>query len=134
LIINQEEIDDKNNINLLNSYTEKQRKIMVKLLINQILIMMPIKIKMFQDKYLKLFTFNGNESLSDVKNKIERNLRTIQELYDINRLKNEENGLSFEQHYKNNRKSDSMAHQIYNYYFNLKNYINEFEKIYLCLI
>ena len=107
---------------------------MVKLLVNQILIMMPIKIKMFQDKYLKLFTFNGNESLSDVKNKIERNLRTIQELYDINRLKNEENGLSFEQHYKNNRKSDSMAHQIYNYYFNLKNYINEFEKIYLCLI
>ena len=134
LIINREEIDDKNNINLLNSYTEKQRKIMVKLLINQILIMMPIKIKMFQDKYLKLFTFNGNESLSDVKNKIECNLRTIQELYDINHLKNEENGLSFEQHYKNNRKSDSMAHQIYNYYFNLKNYINEFEKIYLCLI
>jgi len=134
IILNQEQYDDNNNINLINSYTDKQRKILEKLLINQILIMMPIKIKIFQDKYLKLFTFNDKESLSEIKNKIDGNLKTIQELYDIKHLKNEENGLNIKPHYKNNGKSGSMAHQIYNYYFNLKNYINEFEKIYLCLI
>ena len=134
IILNQEKFDDNNNFNLINSYSDKQRKILEKLLINQIIIMMPIKIKMFQNKYLKLFTFNENESLNEIKNKIERNLRTIQELYDIKHLKNEENGLNIEPYYKNNSKSGSMAYQIYNYYFNLKNYINEFEKIYLCLI
>ena len=134
LIINNDNYNEKSNINLLNSYSENQKKILEKLFINQILIMMPIKIKIFQNKYLKLFTFNKEESLNDIKNKIEKNLQTIQELYDINNLNNEENGIKNEQKYNKKNKGVSMAQQIYNYYYNLKNFIKEFEKIYLSLI
>ena len=134
MILNSENIDEKSNLNLINSYTEKQKKILEKLLINQIIIMMPIKIKIFQDKYLKLFSFNKEDSLNVVKNKIERNLKTIQELYDINNLNVKENGIIVEQHYKKINKNGSMANQIYDYYYNLKNYINGFEQIYLSLI
>ena len=134
LIINNDNYNEKSNINLLNSYSENQKKILEKLFINQILIMMPIKIKIFQNKYLKLFTFNKEESLNDIKNKIEKNLQTIQELYDINNLNNEENGIKNEQKYNKKNKGASMAQQIYNYYYNLKNFIKEFEKIYLSLI
>lgn len=134
IIIKSEGIDEKNNINLMNSYTEKQKNILEKMLINQIKVMMPIKIKSFQDKYLKLYTFNNDESLIEIKDKIDKNLKTIQEIYDIRNLKTEENGLSIEPHYKKHSKNCSMAYQIYDYYYNIKNYINEFEKIYINLI
>ena len=134
LIINSESIDSKNSINLMNSYTEKQKKILEKMLINQIILMMPIKIKIFQDKYLKLFTINNNETLREIKDKIDKNLKTIQELYDIKNLITEENGLNIEPFYKKNNKDGSMAYQLYDYYYNIKNYINEFEKIYYSLI
>jgi hypothetical protein len=71
----------------MNSYTEKQKKILEKMLINQIKVMMPIRIKSFQDKYLKLFTFNNEESLIEIKDKIDKNLKAIQELYDIKNYK-----------------------------------------------
>ena len=129
IIIKSEGIDEKNNINLMNSYTEKQKKILEKMLINQIKVMMPIKIKSFQDKYLKLFTFNNEESLIEIKDKIDKNLKAIQELYDIKNYKIEENGLNIEPHYKKCSKSGAMAYQIYDYYYNIKNYINEFEKL-----
>lgn len=125
LILKNENASDKNTTNLLGLYSEKQKKVLEKMLINQILIMMPIKIKIFQDKYLKLFNFNSEESLNDIKIKIEKNLQTIQELYDISNLIEKENGLSNEK----NNKNDSMAKQIYNYYYNLKKYVNDFEKI-----
>ena len=134
IIINSESIDTKSNINLMNSYTEKQKKILEKMLINQIILMMPIKIKIFQNKYLKLFTFNSNECLQEIKDKIDKNLKTIQELYDIKNLKTEQNGLNIEPYYKKNNKGGSMAYQLYDYYYNIKNYINEFEKIYFSLI
>jgi len=134
LILKNENNNEKDNLNLLNSYGENQKKILEKLFINQILIMMPIKIKIFQNKYLKLFTFNKEESLNDIKIKIEKNLQTIQELYDINNLNNEENGIKNEKKFNKKNKSVSMAQQIYNYYYNLKNFIKEFEKIHLSLI
>ena len=118
----------------MNSYTEKQKQILEKMLINQIILMMPIKIKIFQEKYLKLFTFNNNESLREIKDKIEKNLKTIQELYDIKNLITEENGLNVEPFYKKNNKGGSMAYQLYEYYYNINNYIKEFEKIYFSLI
>ena len=129
VILNNENMNDKNNSNIIKSYSEKQKKILEKLLINQILIMMPIKIKIFQHKYLKLFTFNEDENINDIKNKIEKNIQTIQELYDINNLNNEDNGIEIQNNYNMKNKSGSMAQQIFDYYNNLKNYINEFEKI-----
>lgn len=123
LILCNENPNDKNNTNLINSYREKQRKTLEKLMIEQILIMMPIKIKIFQNKYLKLLEFNSEDCLNSIKIKIDKNLQTLQELYDINILTPEENGI------KKENKKNSMAQQIYNYYYNLKKFINEFEKI-----
>ena len=91
---------------------------------------MPIKIKIFQYKYLKLLTFNREENLKDIKTKIDKNIETIQELYDINNLTNEENGIKNDMNLKKLNKNGSMAQQIYNYYYNLKRFINKFEEIF----
>ena len=37
--------------------------------------MMPIKIKMFQNKYLKLSVINKDDNINIIKNKIEENLQ-----------------------------------------------------------
>ena len=95
--------------------------------------MMPINIKIFQNKYLKLNTFNEEENLIDIKNKINKNLKAIEELYGIKNLKEGENGIKVETNYFINKNS-SMAQQIYNYYYNIKNFVNEFEKIYSSLL
>ena len=121
------------NLYVINSYTELQKNILEKLLINQLLIMMPINIKIFQNKYLKLNTFNEEENLIDIKNKINKNLKAIEELYGIKNLKEGENGIKVETNYFINKNS-SMAQQIYNYYYNIKNFVNEFEKIYSSLL
>lgn len=129
-ILINENNNKKNSEHLLNLFSENQKKILERLFINQILIMMPIKIKIFQYKYLKLLTFNREENLKDIKTKIDKNIETIQELYDINNLTNEENGIKNDMNLKKLNKNGSMAQQIYNYYYNLKRFINKFEEIF----
>ena len=128
--------DEKKNVNIINSFTAKQRIIFEQLLIKQIQVMMPIKIKMFQNKYLKLLNINVDDNINIIKNKIEENLKTIQELYDMENFQGaQENGGTNIRKYKyDGVRNKSMAHQIYNFYYNLKNYVYEFEKIYFSLI
>ena len=134
LIINEKN-NEKKNINKINSFTAKQRLILEQLLLNQIEIMMPIKVKIFQNKYLKLLSIDKDDNISVIKNKIKENLKAIEEVYDVNSFKGEDNGGSKIQQYQHDCiKNKSMAHQIYNFYYNLKHYINEFEKIYFSLI
>ena len=134
LIINEKN-NEKKNINKINSFTAKQRLILEQLLLNQIEIMMPIKVKIFQNKYLKLLSIDKDDNISVIKNKIKENLKAIEEVYDVNSFKGEDNGGSKIQQYQHDCiKNKSMAHQIYNFYYNLKNYVNEFEKIYFSLI
>lgn len=130
-----EKNNNRNNINIISSFAAKQRILLEQLLIKQIHIMMPIKVKMFQNKFLKLSNINENDDINAIKNKIEENLQAIQELYDIESFKNEDNGATkFTKYQFNGTKSKSMSYQIYSFYNNLKNYINEFEKIYFSLI
>ena len=97
--------------------------------------MMPIKVKIFQNKYLKLSNINENDNINTIKNKIEENLQAIKELYDVDNFKREDNGGNIFMKYQyDGSKSKSMANQIYSFYNNLKSYINEFEKIYFSLI
>ena len=134
LIINEKN-NEKKNINKINSFTAKQRLILEQLLLNQIEIMMPIKVKIFQNIYLKLLSIDKDDNISVIKNKIKENLKAIEEVYDVNSFKGEDNGGSKIQQYQHDCiKNKSMAHQIYNFYYNLKNYVNEFEKIYFSLI
>ena len=134
LIISEK--SEKKNIRIIHSFTAKQRLYLEQLLTKQIQIMMPIKIKIFQNKYLKLANIDNDDNLSTIKNKIDENIQAIKELYDIDDFKDEEdNGRAKIKKYQNdNMKNKSMAYQIYNFYNNLKNYVNDFEKIYFSLI
>ena len=127
---------EKKNIRIIHSFTAKQRLYLEQLLIKQIQIMMPIKIKIFQNKYLKLANIDNDDNLSTIKNKIDENIQAIKELYDLDDFKDEEdNGRAKIKKYQyDNMKNKSMAYQIYNFYNNLKNYVNDFEKIYFSLI
>lgn len=134
LIINEKN-NEKKNINRYNSFTTKQRLFLEQLLVEQIEIMMPIRIRMFQNKYLKLLNIDKNDNISIIKNKIKENLKAIEEVYGINNFIIENNGgEKLQLHQYDSIKNKSMAYQIYNYYYNLENYINEFEKIYFSLI
>lgn len=106
----------------IKSYVNKQKNVLEYLLVKQIDIMTPIRIKNFQNKFLKLEIFEIDDNISIIKNKIDKNLSTIMELYDID----ENNG-------KNNNicnKKSSMSYQIYDFYNSLKSYVNQYDLIF----
>ena len=111
---------DKNtNFNNGNS----QKKLLIYLLINQIDIMTPIKIKAFQSKFLKMQILDIDDSIEIIKNKIDINLNTIIELYGIETDENNSNINIFK-----NKKS--IAFQLYEFYDGIKSLINKFEIIF----
>ena len=85
---------------------------------------MLIKCKLFQNKFSKLQKFEKDDSIETVINKINENIEMLKKLYDfeipVKQLKM--------------KKSDSMALQLYNYYYNLKNYLVSFKKIFESII
>ena len=116
-----------NNIELgrtndLNNNANNQKRLMIYLLINQIDLITPIRIKSFQNKFLKMKSLEADDSIEVIKNKIDINLNIIMELYgiEVNNIPN----LDF----CNNKKS--IAYQLYDYYKEVKSLVNRFEKIY----
>ena len=106
----------------IKSYVNKQKNVLEYLLVKQIDIMTPIRIKNFQNKFLKLETFEIDDNISIIKNKIDKNLITIMELYDIDENNGKNNNLC-------NKKS-SMSYQIYDFYNSLKSYVNQYDLIF----
>ena len=104
-----------------NDYIIKQRSVLNYLLVKQIDAMTPFKIKSFQNKFLKLQNFEFNDNIDIIKNKIDINLNTIIELYDID-INNKINNIF--------NKQNSMSYQIYDFYRNLKVFLNQYEFIY----
>ena len=115
-------LETNNNINNINS--NNQKRLMLYLLINQIDIMTPIKIKSFQNKYLKILILDANDSIEVIKNKINMNLAIIVELYGM-----EQNNKNFPKLNFCNKKK-SIAYRLYEYYNDIKTLINNFESIY----
>ena len=111
------------NSEIVNNYINKQKKVLQYLLVKQIDIMTPIKIKVFQKKFLKLQTINEDDNMETIKNKININLNTIIELYDID---GEENSKTI----NICNKKKSMANHIYDFYISLKEYVNQYDIIY----
>ena len=111
------------NSEVANNYINKQKKILQYLLVKQIDIMIPIKIKVFQKKFLKLQTIDEDDSIETIKNKININLNTIIELYDIDGEDNNKTTNIY-------NKKKSMAYQIYDFYISLKEYVNQYDIIY----
>ena len=102
--------------NIHNDYVIKQKKIMENLLINQIDMMTPINIKVMQNKFLKLNKLENNDNFQIIKNKINTNLETIKEIYDIN-----ENDT--------NINKQSKGYQLYDFYKNISLLLDKYEKI-----
>ena len=106
----------------VNSYINKQKKLLQNLLIKQIDIITPVKIKNFQNKFLKLEEIKNDDNISVIKNKINKNLESIIELYDIDTTNNNQETNQF--------KYKSKGNNIYNFYNDLKSYIEQYEFIY----
>jgi hypothetical protein len=100
-----------------NNYYTKQKKIIENLLVNQIDIMTPINIKILQNKFLKLYKLENNDNFQIIRNKIDANLETIKELYDIN-----ENDKDI------NKKSK--GYQLFEFYSNISILLNRYEVLY----
>ena len=96
---------------------------MVYILINQIDLLTPIKIKAFQNKFLKFQILESDDSLEVIKNKINMNLNNIIELYGFH---SENSSLTI--NISINKKS--IAYQLYEYYKDIKLLVNNFENIY----
>lgn len=126
---NENEIISNNlekDLDSINNYLKKQKQILGNLLVNQIDIMTPIKIKAFQTKFLKFEMLESDDGIEVIKNKINLNLKTIEELYGIENEDNnsQNNNLNF-----CNKKS-SLAYQIYDFYKSIQLFVDKFETIY----
>ena len=106
----------------INNYINKQKKLLQNCLIKQIDIIIPAEIKNFQNKYLKIDEIKKDDSISVIRNKITRNLEVIKDLYDIDIKPEKDEG--------NSLKCDSKGNIIYNFYKDLKSYVEQYELIY----
>ena len=105
---------EENSVNNNNDYINKQKKIMENLLINQIDMMTPINIKIMQNKFLKLNKLDNNDNFKIIKNKINSNLETIKEIYDINEK-------------DNNINKNTKGYQLYDFYKNISLLLDKYE-------
>ena len=108
------------NEEFVKNFINKQKNVIPYLLVKQINIMTPIRIKAFQNKFLKLQSFEIDDSIEVIKNKINSNINTIIELYDIDESNNKNNNSI-------NKKNNSMSYQLYDFYNNLKAYVNQYD-------
>ena len=114
----------KNDNQDINDYVNLQKNFILDIFIKQIKVLMPIKCKLFQNKFLKLQKFENDDSIEKFINKINENIEMLKELYDFE--------IPFKQ--LTNKKSESMALQLYNYYYNLKNYLVSFKEIFESIV
>lgn len=103
--------------NISNNYYSKQKKIIENLLVNQIDMMTPINIKILQNKFLKLYKLESNDNFQIIRNKIDANLETIKELYDINENDDDIN-------------KTSKGYQLFEFYSNIAILLNRYEVLY----
>jgi hypothetical protein len=108
--------------NTINNYINNQKKILQNLLIKQIALITPESIKEMKNKFLKLEEIKKDDSISVIRNKINRNLEAIIELYDVDVTQNQKE--------KKTDKINSKGINIYNFYHDLKSYVEQYEIIY----
>ena len=106
------------NEEIVKNYKKIQKNVLEYLLVKQIDAMTPTRIKTFQNKFLKLANFDIDDNISVIKNKINNNINMIMELYDIDVI-----------NCKNN-KNNSMSYKLYEFYCNLKEYIEQYDLIF----
>ena len=95
-------------------YTKIQKKVLYTLFINHIKYLMPLKLKIFQQKYLKMEPFLEGDTLEDLLYKININIDTLNALYDFSKTD----------------QKDSISMQFMSYYTQLKKYVLNFKENY----
>jgi hypothetical protein len=83
--------------------------------------MMPIDCKIFQNKFIKLAQFEKDESIDNILNKIDNNIKMLNELYDfkkrVNLSINGNNSL---------KGKEQTAYKLFLFYENIKTYVEIF--------
>ena len=125
LLKKEKEIKYNDNDDVFNEYSNIQKKIL-QLIINQELkFSMPIKCKLFAEKYLKLENFEEFDSYNVILNKIEKNISILKELYNFkeNEDKKNNNNNTNIVFGKMKMESETKAFQLFNYFLCLKELI-----------
>lgn len=107
--------------NITSEYITNQKILLNNLFINQIKVMMPIDCKIFQNKFIKLAQFEKDESIDNILNKIDNNIKMLNELYDfkkrVNLSINGNNSL---------KGKEQTAYKLFLFYENIKTYVEIF--------
>ena len=126
LLKKEKEIEYNDNDDVFNEYSNIQKKLLQQIINQELKLSMPIKCKLFAEKYLKLENFEEFDSYNVILNKIEKNISILKELYNFE--ENEDN----KKNNKNNtnivfgkmkKESETKAFQLFNYFLCLKEII-----------
>lgn len=101
----------------ISEHNKLQLKTITDLLIMQLYVFMPLNLRNFQEKYLKLETFDNDDSLASIKAKINNNIKSIKEIYYITGNGSE----TFAQ-------KESIPFRLLNYYTRLGEFVDHFGK------
>lgn len=120
---------------LINQYTSIQKQLINKILIQQIQMLMPLKLKIFKDKFLKIEAFLPNDTLDDIIDKIDTNIETLKALYDFNLIgmnsnsNNNNNVNNINSNIMQDIRPQPIAYQLHSFYHNVREYIINFKSI-----
>ena len=117
---------------LINQYTSIQKQLINKILIQQIQMLMPLKLKVFKDKFLKIEAFLQNDTLDDIINKIDTNIETLKALYDFNLIgmnNNNNNVNNINSNIMQDIRPQPIAYQLHSFYNIVREYIINFKSI-----
>ena len=126
LLKKEKEIEYNDNDDVFNEYSNIQKKLLQQIINQELKLSMPIKCKLFAEKYLKLENFEEFDSYSVILNKIEKNISILKELYNFE--ENEDNKKNNKNNTnivfgKMNKESETKAFQLFNYFLCLKEII-----------
>ena len=111
--------NNNNNNNYINEYILNQKILLHNFFSKNILFMIPIELKIFQNKFLKLENLNENDSYETLLNKINKNINILQELFSFNN----NNNYNINENKNNN---ENKIIKLFKYYKNLKDFVEAF--------
>jgi len=120
LLKKEKEIQYNDNDDVYNEYSNIQKKFIQQIINQELKIFMPIKCKLFAEKYLKLENFDDFDSYNVILNKIEKNISILKELYNFQENEEENKNFVFA---KMKMESEIKAFQLFNYFLCLKEII-----------
>jgi len=120
LLKKEKEINYNDNEDVYKEYSNIQKNVLNQIIKQELKISMPIKCKLFAEKYLKLENFDDSDSYNVILNKIEKNISSLKELYNFNEDENNNNNIVIG---KIKIESEIKAYQLFNYFLSLKEII-----------